>query len=334
MRAARLTGAASPAWRYEVCGLTLTCDEPLAGLDGGGSARAEVYVARHGGDPIPSPDPSDRVWYRSPYLDSAGAPVLVASARPADGSRWLRYSEGAAFRIDAAATRLDAWWQSPLTDADAVTYLLGPVLAFLLRLKGRVPLHASGAVVDGRAVLFAGDAGAGKSTTAAALAALGCPLLSDDVVPLAEAGSGPLAWPGYPRVSLCADAAQILFAGRGELPAFSATYTKRYLDLEAAGLSFQRAPLPIGQVFVLAGPTEGAAAPAVRQLGPRNGLVALLRHTYGTYLIDTAMRAREFDVLARLVEAVPVRELRFGAGVDTLAAQCAALVERLRRERM
>jgi hypothetical protein len=316
---------------YAVCGLTLTCDAPIAGLDAGGSAHAEVLVARHAGDHIPSPDPSERVWYRSPYLDAAGAPVLVASARPADGSRWLRYSEGAAFRIDAAATRLDAWWQSPLTDADAVTYLLGPVLAFVLRLRGRVPLHASGAVVDGRAVLFAGDAGVGKSTTVAAMATLGCPLLSDDVVPLADGGA-PVAWPGYPRVSLCADAAQILFAGHGELPAFSATYPKRYLDLAAAGLSFHRAPLPIGQVFVLASPTDGTAS-AVRRLGPREGLVALLRHTYGTYLIDTAMRAREFDVLARLVEAVPVCELRFGAGVDTLASQCAALLERLRRER-
>jgi hypothetical protein len=333
MRAVRVTGAAAPAWQYAVCGLTLTCDAPIAGLDAGGHARADVHVTRHAGEHIPPAESSDRVWYRSPYLDAVGAPVLVASARPADGSRWLRYSEGAVFRIDAAATRLDAWWESPLTDADAVTYLLGPVLAFLLRLRGRVPLHASGAVVDGRAVLFAGDAGAGKSTTAAALAALGCPLLSDDVVPLADGDSGPLAWPGYPRVSLCADAAQILFAARGELPAFSATYPKRYLDLEAAGLSFQRAPLPIGHIFVLAGPTEDTT-PAVRDLGPRDGLVALLRHTYGTYLIDTAMRAREFDVLARLVEAVPVCELRFGAGVGTLAAQCAALVERLRREKV
>jgi hypothetical protein len=293
-------------------------------------ADTDVSVALRNGVPIPSPDSSDHVWYTSDYLDAAGAPVQLAALNQRDGSYWLRYSEGAAFRIDGAARCVDGWWMDPLTRADAVTYLLGPVLAFLLRLQGRVPLHASGVAIDGSAVLFAGAAGAGKSTTAAALASLGHPLLSDDVVPLADGDSGPSAWPGYPRVSLCDDAAQALFADADDLPAFSATYRKRYLDLETAGLAFQPAPLPIGQVVVLAGHTPGPA-PAVRPLGPREALVALLPHTYGTYLIDMGMRAREFDLLARLVDAVPVYEVRFAAGVETLAAQSAALVAQLRQ---
>jgi hypothetical protein len=320
---------AAAARHYAVCGLVLASDAPIAGLDAS-PGIPDVHVAWHDARPIPPLHPSDRAWYQSPYIDAAGRPVLVASARAVDGSRWLRYSEGAAFRIDAAGARLDVWWQPPLTALDAATYVLGPVLAFLLRMRGRVPLHASGVAVDGHAMLFAGDAGAGKSTTAAALAALGCPLLSDDVVPLADGGGGLSAWPGYPRVSLCADAAQALFAQQGALPAYSDSYPKQYLDLDAAGLAFQRAPLPVGQLFVLAGQTAGRE-PAIRSLGPRESLVALLRHTYGTYLIDIGMRAREFDVLARLVETVPVHEVRFAAGLDTLGTQCAALLERFRQ---
>jgi hypothetical protein len=41
-------------------------------------------------------------------------------------------------------------------------YLLGSVLAFVLRLRGLVPLHASAVVIGDRAVLFAGSAGAGS----------------------------------------------------------------------------------------------------------------------------------------------------------------------------
>lgn len=319
-------------WRYAVCGLTIAADAPIAGLSPSGdtAADAEVSVALRSGVPIPPPAASDHTWYTSDYLDAAGAPVQLAALNQRDGSYWLRYSEGAAFRIDGAAGCVDAWWVAPLTHADAITYLLGPVLAFLLRLRGRVPLHASGVAIDGSAVLFAGTAGAGKSTTAAALASLGHPLLSDDVVPLADGDGVPAAWPGYPRVSLCDDAAQALFSDADELPAFSVTYQKRYLDLEAAGLAFQHAPLPVGQVVVLAGHVAGPA-PSVRPLAPREALVALLPHTYGTYLIDRGMRAREFDVLARLVESVPVYEVRFASGVETLTAQSAAVVAQLRQ---
>src|SRR5687767_15217507 len=101
MRAARVTGAAAPAWHYSVCGLTIACDAPIAGLDAAGGAPADLHVAWHPADPIPPLHPSDCAWYCSPYLDGTGAPVLIASARSADGSRWLRYSEGAVFRIDA-----------------------------------------------------------------------------------------------------------------------------------------------------------------------------------------------------------------------------------------
>lgn len=328
----RVPRRARTEWRYAACGLTIAADAPIAGLSlsSDAVADADVSVSLRSRVPIPPPDASDHVWYTSDYVDAAGAPVQLAALNQRDGSYWLRYSEGAAFRIDGAARCVDAWWVEPLTEADSITYLLGPVLAFLLRLQGRVPLHASGVAIDGRAMLFAGHAGAGKSTTAAALASLGHPLLSDDVVPLADGNGGPSAWPGYPRVSLCDDAAQALFADGDGLPAFSATYRKRYLDLETAGLAFQPAPLPIGEVVVLADHAPGPV-PAVRPLGPREALVALLPHTYGTYLIDMRMRAREFDVLARLVTAVPVYEVRFAAGVETLAAQSTALVAQLRR---
>ena len=320
--------------RYAACGLTLTANAPIPGLGlAGDDAAATVGVLLHPGEPLPAAGPSDDAWYVSAERDERGTPLLAAATRTVDGSRWLRYSEGAVFRVDATAGEVEAWWQPPLTAADAATYLLGPVLAFTMRLRGLVPLHASGVAIDGRAVLFAGDPGAGKSTTAAACAALGFPLLSDDVVPITATDAGPVAWPGYPRVSLWADAAEALFADRGPLPRYSATYDKRYLDLAAAALPFQRTPLPLSRVLVLAGPAP-AGGPAIRPLGAREGLVALLRHTYGTYLIDMGLRAREFDVLARLVEAVPVCEVRFAAGVDTLAAQCAALVEQLRRERI
>jgi hypothetical protein len=314
--------------RYTACGLTLTADAPIAGLGPAmPEAAADISVAFHEGEPVPAAEPADRAWYVSAERDPRDTPWLVALMRATDGSRWLRYGEGAAFRVDARAQRVDGWWQAPLTDVDAATYLLGPVLAFAMRLRGLVPLHASGVAIDGRAVLFAGDPGAGKSTTVAAFAALGFPALSDDVVPLWSTDAGPVAWPGYPRVSLWADAADALFGGGEPLPAYSETYHKRYLDLDGVRLPFQRTPLPVGAVLVLDG---NERASGIEPLGPRDALVALVRHTYGTYLIDMALRAREFDVLAGLVRAVPVWRLRFGPALGDVSRQCLALAAHVR----
>jgi len=54
----------------------------------------------------------------------------------ADARSLLRYSEGAAYLVDERGSRVQVRWASPLTEADAATYLLGPVFAFILRLQG------------------------------------------------------------------------------------------------------------------------------------------------------------------------------------------------------
>jgi serine kinase of HPr protein (carbohydrate metabolism regulator) len=52
----------------------------------------------------------------------------------------------------------------------------------MLASRALLPFHASTVTIDGRAVLIAGPAGAGKSTLAAALTALGARWLADDLV--------------------------------------------------------------------------------------------------------------------------------------------------------
>lgn len=303
-------------------------DAPLSGVPSVPAAGpADVRVALHG----PAADPVDVgavPWYTSAERDDSGQPALVASRLPADGSYWLRYSEGATFHIEASGARVDAWWQSPLTSADVATYLLGPVLAFVLRLKGFVPLHASAVSVRDRALLFLGHAGAGKSTTAAAFATLGHAVLSDDVVPVIETAGGLVASPAYPRLALWADSAAALLGERSVLPAFSATYDKGYLDLLERGFAFQTTPVPVDAIFVLEPAQAGVAAPAVRRLGERDGFLALAANSYGSYLLDARLRAAEFEILTRLVAHTPVAGLSLGGDLAGVRAACAELAAR------
>lgn len=81
-----------------------------------------------------------------------------------------------------------------MVDGNRVDYLPGPawtgalphafygtVVAHLLAWRGLIPMHACAVAIDGRAVLIAGAAGAGKSSLTAGLIAAGARLLSDDL---------------------------------------------------------------------------------------------------------------------------------------------------------
>lgn len=72
--------------------------------------------------------------------------------------------------------------------------------AFIAASPDLLWLHASGAVCDGRAVLFPGPAGTGKSTLAARLVARGWRYLADDVVPVDPQRHRMLPFPLTPAV--------------------------------------------------------------------------------------------------------------------------------------
>ena len=188
---------------YRIYGLTLESDLPVTGLS-----------------PLPQsvPAPDIRVHFAAvPSWAAQGflLPVTAVRARPSsllpgDGTftvsefanrRFfqLTYSDGTRFLMDDAATRI---WGQPgpqLSYDDLCIYFLGPVMGFVLRQRGTVTLHASSLLFSGRAIALVGEAGAGKSTTAAALALRGWPVLGEDVCALAESGGHYQVLPAYPR---------------------------------------------------------------------------------------------------------------------------------------
>jgi hypothetical protein len=315
------------SFRYRVHGLRLLADAPIPVLRpvDHADADADVHVRMRGSLGSARARDTDAVWYESPHRDDRGAPFVVIHL--IDSGYLFTYAEGARFLVDVDATRVDAWWDGPLTDADAADYLLSGVLAFVLRVRGVVPLHASAVVIADRALLFAGAAGAGKSSTAAAFATLGIPVLSDDMVALTEAGERLVALPSYPRLSLWPDSANGLFATES-LPTHSAVYSKHCLDLDVDRYRFHDSPAPIEAIFFLA-PREAARQPTVRPLTRRTALMNLVSHTYGNYLLDPAMRGREFEVLGRIADRITVSELSFGSSLGELVAGCRRLADEL-----
>ncbi|MDT0630169.1 hypothetical protein [Rubrivirga litoralis] len=110
-------------------------------------------------------------------------------------------------------------------DREALTSLvLGQGLATILHQRGVLTLHASAVAVEGGAVAFLGDQGAGKSTTAAALVERGGRLITDDVLPVRNLdAAAPSVAGGYPFLKVTQDTAQALDDDLNALrPAYSA----------------------------------------------------------------------------------------------------------------
>ena len=312
---------------YRASGLLIHADRPIAGLRPVASAaEADLHLVMRGSVDAPRVRETDAIWYASPHRDERGVPSVTIRRLGSD--HLLCYSEGTQFLVNASGSRVDAWWNAPLTDVDAADYVLGGVLAFVSRLRGMVPLHASAVVIGGRAVLFAGAAGAGKSSTAAAFAILGVPVLADDIVAMADAADCVLAYPSHSRLSVWSDSAQELFAGR-TLPTHSDAYLKHCVDLAEPGYCFHEEPVPIERILILSDRTPAGQLPEIRTLTPQAALVALVTHTYGNYLLDGSMRAREFHVLGRIAAGVGVDEISIGDGLGDLVSSCRLLARDL-----
>jgi hypothetical protein len=228
----------------------------------------------------------------------------------ANGSHFrLLYHDGTEFILDREGTHIWSVWPSDFTLEDACVYLLGPIMGFILRLRGVVCLHASAVVIGDEAIALLGPGGAGKSTTAAAFAELGFPVLSDDIAALREEDGEFYVTPGYPRLCLWPESVSALSAVRQNLPHITPNWEKRYLDLTAPELQFQGEAVRLSAIYMLGNRQTHASAPHFETVSPQDALIHLVGNTHANYLLDGPMRSREFESLSQIVKRVPIRRV-------------------------
>ena len=232
----------------------------------------------------------------------------------------LTYGDGTRFLLDETVSKV---WGEPgagLSHDDLCVYLLGPVMGFILRKRGLHPLHASAIAIQGSAIALVGEAGAGKSTTAAALALRGWPVLCEDVCAFADTDGEFSVLPAYPRISLWPDSVEFLFSSASALPLIVPGWEKRFLALDGTTAKFASASAPLAAVFLLANRSTEESAPRIEPISAKDALLRLVQDTYMNWLLDGRQRAAEFDQLARLVSAAPCFRLTPSANPARLPA--------------
>lgn len=260
--------------------------------------------------------------YTSEYTDDSGEPLLRVFRLLGGSYHYFRYADRTEFLIDKAGTRIWCCWAGPLTIEDAATYLLGPVMGFVLLLRGVISLHASAVVLDSEAIALVGPAGSGKSTTAAAFSSRGFCILAEDVVALDNRADQFLVRPSYPCIRLWPASVKALYGDESHLPRLTPNWDKRYLDLARSDDQFGRKPLPLAAVYVLGERSLDTVAPFVEQLDRTDALLSLIANTYTNYLMDKTMQARQFDLLTRVLANVPVRKVTPHADAARLQELC------------
>ena len=267
--------------------------------------------------------------YVSPYFYDDGRPLLVVWLL-ANGSFYrFQYAEGIDYILSKDGTRLWIRWSSSVSERDIFSYLLGPVFGFVLRVRGVVCLHASAVAVNRRAVVFVGNAGAGKSTTAMAMGRLGYPIISDDIVPIYEDAGVTYAQPGHPRMRLRQPSLPMLSAVNPQLPPLPDVngQERLHFELTSAGYQFQSEPLPIGALYLLTDGSTHQNAPRVEPVSTLDGIIGMVANTYVSRFLDKSMRAKELKELSQLVNQVAVRKVSPDREPSQLARLCRVILE-------
>ncbi len=110
--------------------------------------------------------------------------LSVDFAEPAGYLLWAREFG----RVLISADGLELLCEPDPANEDWASIVAAQALPLAATIRGLEVLHASGVVLEDRAVLIAGPPGAGKSSLAAALVRAGGQLLSDDAVALQTEG--------------------------------------------------------------------------------------------------------------------------------------------------
>jgi hypothetical protein len=244
---------------------------------------------------------------RSTAKLSESAPWVTAFLP--DGARYLRWSNVFEFLIPRDGRTVIC---RPLTPqgVDAFHTHLGPSLSFALINLGIEPLHSTSLAIGGRAVALMGDCGYGKSSLGASFVKAGHPLLTDDLLIVAQKDGRFIVYPGAPRLKLYPAIAKTIFGPRVQGLTLEPLTPKLIIPLDEP--RSLRTPVPLGAIYVLTPP--GKRVPprvVIRRLSPRQAFLELVRNTFNMSVNEPNRLQRQFALATQIAMSVPVKSLSY-----------------------
>ncbi len=304
---------ATAVYRYAAYGVSIRSDAPLPlplpPLATSGLFEIEVH---NNNGPI---DPC--IQGESGFEQNPSTAFDVASLP--DGSTYVRMPGVGEISVSPDGRFLACRRYAESTSESFNVYLVTQALSFALVKCGLEPLHATAVAIDGKAALFLGDCGFGKSTLAAAFLQAGYPLLTDDLLVLHKPHAALLAYPGSPRIKLFPRMAR-KFLGESVTGVPMNPYThKMIVPLKEWQVCTDA--LPIGAVYALAQASEVRGAEiSLSAMSQRQAFLTLLASTFNRAILEPTRLRRQFEATQGLANTLPVRKLSYPRSLDSLPA--------------
>jgi len=201
---------------------------------------------------------------------------------------------------------------------DLESFILGPILGCVLRLRNRICLHASVLEYNGKVIAMVGDKGAGKSTTAAALLQAGARLVSDDIAVLHNNDTNThMVYPGYPGIRLLPEVLPQFGLNQHNYRPVVSTSDKRIIplavnqqDIESNdNWKFQSRPQQLTTIYALKPRMPDLTHTKITTLSGKNALIAIAPHSYARRVLDEQHQNEEFTFMAQLARSMPVKSV-------------------------
>ncbi len=310
--------------RHSLYGLTLASDfafrnRLLAGRGTPDLVFARVFEAPEAFDPD-----AQAPVIASPVGPGQELPVLrIYRLRPGAPDEVLVFNYTGSADHYIYSDRILTHSRAPEYDYLVEIQLLGDVLSTFLERRGRVALHASAVVAEERAIGFLASNKGGKSSLAATLMQAGCPLLTDDILPLELAGAGAVAGhPGFPQMRMWPEvAAHFLHGDLSGTEIVHPAFDKLRVPVGQGGVGafHEGGAVPLGCLLVPEMVDDPAQAVELTPLPMRELLGQLMGNSFAAAWIDAlGLQARRFPLLMRVAATVPILRLRYPKGMERL----------------
>lgn len=260
-------------YSYRVYGLSLNSHWEFTGLPTDTSQEAPLVTCVPG--EIPQ-NLDDCVSRGARYQSSPGKLLVWLD----DVGRFL-VSDGRRITIDLSSTVAG----SKLRDL----VFASPFCA-VLQQRGLLPLHCSAILSGGRAVMFLGSSGTGKSTIAAAFWRLGYPILADDMGVVDFIGGKCVLIPGPEDLRLYPDALAHLALQADQQSEGATGYTKVHVSHHNGS---PESCVPIAMIYLLDFGNHNEIR--IKELEGEEKIRTLLKHAYRREFLKGMEVANPFD---------------------------------------